>query len=610
MSCMCTDNMPDDADVIPLRVSGVVDTDTCKLTSNDFLNSGISNLWENDQEGPYLIRHGRQPVRDFGRPVMTRSGGTGSIPIPNLFERAFPCLFPYGLGGLEAPQSVEVDFASHVRWSLQYHDRRFRKHETYPFYVFGIIQHRQALLSAKLQARRKTFNRDPRVLSTITIEKLKEAQDQEIRGIKITDPSVKLLHKHIHTGMGRVVGSDQSRYSLRSQIWSTSIKKGPPFLWITINPSDLNDPIAQVFAGEKIDLDKFIATVGPGKKQRAKNIASDSYAAAKFFHFMIRTMLETLFQIKVTKYQVKSGLGLLGKISAYFGCVETQGKGSLHLHILFWGENTPTANELVDLLKSEDFRNRVVAFIRANIRTYLPGLESAESIKAISKEPDIAYSRPPDPSSAHYDEDLKDFELKLARAEQIHTCKIRRCLVLKSDGLLHCKRRAPFKCAASDYVLEDRDWGSKGLHPYVNAWQPGVLINARCNNDIKLLTNGADTRNISFYVTSYTAKKQGKTHNLSAILSTAFAYHTQHQNQHPDSTRNKQQTLIFRLINSINREQELSCAMVMSYLMGWGDVYRSHHYVPIYWSSFVNCLFQCYPDLKTRQRYVINLSNS
>ena len=50
-------------------------------------------------------------------------------------------------------------------------------------------------------------------------------------------------------------GSNQSRVQLQSQIWSTCIMKNPPSLWITINPSDLHDPIAQIFAGEDINLD-------------------------------------------------------------------------------------------------------------------------------------------------------------------------------------------------------------------------------------------------------------------------------------------------------------------------------------------------------------------
>lgn len=68
-------------------------------------------------------------------------------------------------------------------------------------------------------------------------------------------------------------------------------------LWITINPCDLHDLIAQVFAGEKIDPDKFVMTAGPLKDVRARNIARDPYAAAKFFHFTINNIIQTPFGI-------------------------------------------------------------------------------------------------------------------------------------------------------------------------------------------------------------------------------------------------------------------------------------------------------------------------
>ena len=560
------------------------------------MNSGLSNLWESGKEGPYLVRHGQQPVRDFGR--LKKSNGEESTDVLNLFERAFPCLFPYGTGGIEAPQPVEVDFTKHVRWALQYCDKRFRKHETFPFIVFGILQRRQALRSARLQTRRKTFDRDARILSSVTKERLAKAQEEEERGEPISDPAVRLLRQHVHTGTGGVMGSDQSRYKLRSQIWSTTVRKGPPSLWITINPSDLNDPITQIFAGENIDMEAFLATAGPDKKRRARNVAQDPYAAAKFFHFMIKTILETLFQVKVTKFQVKSGKGLLGRVAAYFGTVESQGRGTLHLHLLIWLEYTPSSDELLQLLKTEEFRTRVVAFIKANIRSYVPGLESNESIKMVPKDSEIAYNRPPNPDDVDYDTNLKEFELRVARSEQVHTCKPRRCLIQDRDGQLRCKRRAPFNCSPNDFIMENGEWGSKRLHPYINAWNPGILVNARCNNDIKLLTNGADTRNISFYVTSYAAKKQGKIHNLSAILSKAYAYHEKYPKPSTDSLQKAQGDLINRLVNAINREQELASVMVMSLLMGWGDVYRSHHYAPIYWSSFSSHLCQAFPELR------------
>ena len=125
--------------------------------------------------------------------------------------------------------------------------------------MFGIMQHHQVLALAHLQMQQKTFKKDAHILSTITAEKLCKAQEEEERNKPISDPAVCLLRQHIYATGGCVIGSDQSRHQLCSQIWATSIMLNPPSLWITINPCDLHDPIPQVFAGENIDLDEFDA---------------------------------------------------------------------------------------------------------------------------------------------------------------------------------------------------------------------------------------------------------------------------------------------------------------------------------------------------------------
>ena len=53
------------------------------------------------------------------------------------------------------------------------------------------------------------------------------AQVEEKNGRPISDPAVQLLRRHIFATGGRVTGSDQARYQLRSQIWSTSIMLNP-----------------------------------------------------------------------------------------------------------------------------------------------------------------------------------------------------------------------------------------------------------------------------------------------------------------------------------------------------------------------------------------------
>ncbi|KAF9040359.1 hypothetical protein BDZ89DRAFT_1210221 [Hymenopellis radicata] len=579
-------------DVIPLQISGTIDTDHTKLTGNDLMKWGLLNLWQTSDEGAYAIRHGAQPVNDFGRPRRGEDDGRH-----NFFERAYPMLFPFGRGGIEADRPNPVDFTDHIRWALRYHDGRFRRHETFPFTAFGIQQRRQGLGAARLQTRRRNFDRDVEILSTITAEKLQHAQKQEERGERVTDPAVQLLKSHIHATAGKVVGSNASKHRLKSQIWSTSIALGPPSLWITINPCDLHDPIAQIFAGEKIDLDDFLATQGPDAHQRAQNIAQDPYAAAKFFHFLIHAILTTLFGVTTTKHRVHSEKGIFGYVSAYFGVVESQGRGSLHFHLLVWLLHAPTLAEMQDLLRTEEFREKVRNYIRANVRAYTPGMDSHESVKAIPNEVEIAYSRPPNPfDDVEYEQHCQNFEKRVARAKQVHTCELRRCLRVDGNGKLVCKRRAPFETSDKDYVLENGHWCQERRWAYMNGWCPEFCICVRCNNDIKVLLNGKETVNISYYVTGYSAKNQQKNHNISAVVAQNLAYHVEHSS-YLETLKDQQRLLLFRIVNAINREQELAAPMVISFLMGWGDLYVSHRYASVYWSSFTSNLIKQFPDL-------------
>jgi hypothetical protein len=326
---------------------------------------------------------------------------------------------------------------------------------------------------------------------------------------------------------------------------------------------------------------------------------------------MIRAILETLFGVEATSFQVRSRMGILGEVAAYFGSVEEQNRAALHLHLLVALKHAPNADEMLELLKQESFRSRVSAYIRANLRAYLPGLESAESVKRIPVEKEIAYNRPPNPDAVDYDQQLRDFELRLARTEQVHTCKIRRCLIVTKSGRYRCKRRAPFERSMEDFIDENGKWGPKRLYEFMNGWIPGILTNVRCNNDGKMLTNGADTTNVTFYIAGYAVKPFMRNHNLSAILAKGYAYHLANLNspsaKYVDDLRDIQRLLLFRLVHAINREQEIGAPMVISYLMGWGDKYRSHQYTSIYWSSFVGALLKEFPSLKRAHLYVFCL---
>jgi len=233
------------------------------------------------------------------------------------------------------------------------------------------------------------------------------------------------------------------------------------------------------------------------------------------------------------------------------------------------------------------------------MRAYLPGLESADSVKVIPNEVEVAYSRPPNPNLPGYKDLLTDLERRVARSKNLHTCEVRRCLIPNKKGGLVCKRRAPFPTTEEDFFQEDGRWGPKRLYEFMNTWVPALTVNLRCNNDVKLLSNLCETMNVTYYITSYQTKKQGRNYNMSAVLAKGFAYHVRHTSYN-ESLRDHQRLMLFRLVNTVNREQELAAPMVVSYLMGWGDMYRSHCYMPIYWSLFVARLLGEFPGLARR----------
>ena|SRR5260370_899644 len=130
-----------------------------------------------------------------------------------------------------------------------------------------------------------------------------------------------------------------------------------------------------------------------------------------------------------------------------------------------------------------------------------------------------------------------------------------------------------------------------------------LLVYLCCNHDIKLLTNREDKKNICWYIMKYAMKPQSKMSNLSALLAQRLQYHLDNS-QYMDSIQERNQHLVFCCFMTLNHNMEQSVAQVISYLMGWGDTFKSHHYVPLYWSSFSSHLEKEYPELKKSPRYI------
>ncbi|RDB26275.1 ATP-dependent DNA helicase pfh1 [Hypsizygus marmoreus] len=584
-----------DARAFPMHSLGVVDVSGTNVPDADIVAHGLSNL-TGDQAADLVIRRSSAFVNEYARQdKLTGQRTDGGPDDTNHLLGCFPVLFPYGQGGFEVDRLENVPYEKHAAWALQYFDKRFRKDPHFMFLVFGVIQKRQVCRATSLQMGKSTFIRNERLLSEVTPGDLKKASAEESQRVPFSNPAVQALRTNVTSVRSKVQGTDESRQSIRSKIWSNTVKFNPPSIWLTLNPSDTHSPIAQVFVGEEIDLKDFDPADPPNSKQRAMNIAEDPFGAAEFFHNTIRWLLTTLFRITgaTGNKHVQRREGILGTVNAYIGTVEAQGRGTLHLHMILWLKGAPSANVMRTALQSEAFRLRIADYIKNTIRADLGGATGPE-VLAMEKVPAVSYRMPLDPRTPNYAAESTRRERLLARSLQLHTCDRFRCRTVK-NGRVQCKRRAPFDLSAHDYINPDGSWFVKRTFGYLNNWNPVLLQAMLCNHDIKLLTNGNDTKDISFYITNYTAKKQVNTSNSSALIAKQLAFLIRKERRNGDIV-DINRKLLCRCANTLSREHEFSAPEVASYIMGWGDRYLSHQYVPIYWDAATTALRATFPQ--------------
>ena len=179
------------------------------------------------------------------------------------------------------------------------------------------------------------------------------------------------------------------------------------------------------------------------------------------------------------------------------------------------------------------------------------------------------------------------------------------CIV---NRLFKCKRKAPWPLSDEDYVDNRGNWSAKRTYGYINGYCPLLLTTMRCNNNLKINTNGEDTKDVAFYITAYATKKQKKTHNLSALMASAMPYHT--ANPLYEDIHEQNRLLLYQCINVISREAELSGPQVVSYLMGYGDTFTSHNYAPLYTSALFRAVRQIVTSVPKYMRTRLDFTTS
>ncbi|EKG09158.1 hypothetical protein MPH_13842 [Macrophomina phaseolina MS6] len=547
------------------------------------------------------------------------------------FAKTFPALFPFGSGGpRQAEESIvdavgddhgglEADAAARslvssrnmrlVTWAelvLQRHGGRFVTHHVFAFLVFNMgVRSRNRRVSMG-SVRKKDFPEVERIVRSLTAARLENAKVELEASGKTADKGVNALLRILSLYGYRQPMSRENRLSVRRKIKSLIIRRGIPAIWFTLSPNDITNPVKLRLAAyrfrDRDEAEAFLRSLDQAHK-RARLAISDPLSSAIFFHREISMFF---------KYYVRTGEdSVFGRISQYFGAVETNERGALHVHGLLWLQGNMHLSSLLTDVRGEDqaaYRERVIEYMDSVFTEDLDQEASAAVVADRSVASDISpLLQDNEQFAAAFDEEANF----CAGATQIHThspsCvkySIGRAGILSRQGNKRdlCRFRAPWKLVERTAFTDDGVLQIRRNHSMVNRWNKAMAVGLRHNHDISFIATKCKGLAIVFYVTNYATKVEDPVWKRVVAAKDLFQALgggvTQNQpNVTPESAEsegreNRTRQFLMRVANRVFTERTLSQVEVVAHLQGHGTEFASNdawtflNVCTLYWHIF------------------------
>ncbi|KIK59523.1 hypothetical protein GYMLUDRAFT_74432 [Collybiopsis luxurians FD-317 M1] len=285
--------------------------------------------------------------------------------------------------------------------------------------------------------------------------------------------------------------------------------------------------------------------------------------------------------------------GVLGVVKGYYGCIEAQGQGTLHCHMLIWLEGGLNPNEIKQRALEDpqsNFCKRLINFLEDTISTAVPPKPAAD----ISVPSDIYHPcSVMGTSMVSFNDDF--MQGPDAIAKDIHNL-VQRCQVHNhtSTCFKYCKDPSqPKECRfglgpenyqpVSVFDSESGELTLRCLDGLVNNFNETILQAIHCNMDIKFIGSGASAKAVLYYITNYITKSQLKTHIAYAALERAIVkLGDVNEVDMPMTVKVKQ--LLQKCAYAIISQQELSAQQVCIYLLDLDDHFTSHKFRLLFWT--------------------------
>jgi hypothetical protein len=514
---------------------------------------------------------------------------------PSMFPMLYPTLFPYGTGGFEDRcRTVAIGLENHVKHMLALADRRFQEHYSFMFVAFNVLQRRKLLLHTSLRVNRNNFDSWAQRFGRVSAAAINSLTAQAAAGAQLiaTNDDERLaleLMKEVKTISSNIPGSPDSRLTMRNEIRANILSLGVPSFFITVNPADVYNPIVKFLAGCDIDIDNLLPDQVPTYWEQAGTIARNPCIAADFFHIYINAFISALLCYDPKQQSTKTGI--LGVVKAYYGCVEAQGRGTLHCHMVVWLHGGLTSDEISErAMADHSWRDRLIEFLDDTVCNTIPedpdpsmSVQSSQQHSCAVRGVDANTNPASEETLKARLKDLRNVALVSQRHSHTSTCyKYQR-----QGDTKHCRfNLSEENVVPTTYFDEEtRSLVMRRLDGMVNNYCPTVIESVRCNMDIKFMASGDAAKSVLFYVTDYITKTGNKSHVSFGALEVALKKLGDYDPTDTD-VEHRAKKMLQKCVYAVLSHQELSGQQVAAYLKGHGDHYSSHKYRSMYWTAF------------------------
>ncbi|XP_044717974.1 ATP-dependent DNA helicase [Hirsutella rhossiliensis] len=269
---------------------------------------------------------------------------------------------------------------------------------------------------------------------------------------------------------------------------------------------------------------------------------------------------------------MQGGESVFGRISHYYGAVETNERGSLHVHGLLWLHGNAHLSSMLSDAHGEEqaaYRKRIIRYVDS---VFCEDLDQ-EGLCAVQAE---LLGRIQEANFC-------------AGATQIHTHNptcVEYSLGNKGRKGDLCRFKAPWKLVEKTTFSQDGVLRIRRSHPMVNQWNEAIAVGLRHNYDISFIATQRKTMALVYYVTNYATKVEDPTWKrvaaaaellpiVSAGGQPAAGEDAGNGVVGDDGTEKKTRQFLMRAVNRVFTERALSQVEVVAHLLVYPSEFTS-----------------------------------